>query len=131
MHNWCAANPDKTPRTTACRLYEGGRAVVIELVEAYSCTSKQELDARERHWLELHPTAVNRNTPGGLGWKEARARRQEEHEAYMAAYRSIDYECECGASIKWCEKARHERSKKHLKALAEPCTPPQDQKDMP
>ena len=119
-HNWSAANPDKTPPTAACKLYEGGRTVAIELVEAYPCTTKQELETRERHWLELNPTAVNRNTPGGLGWKEARARRQEEHDAYMAAYRSIEYACECGAMIKRAEEARHERSKKHLDNLAAP-----------
>ncbi len=124
MHNWAAANPDKTPPTTACKLYEGGRTVTIELVEAYPCTNKQQLDARERHWLELTPSAVNRNTPGGLGWKESRARRQEEHDAYMASYRDIDYDCPCGAKIKRVEKARHERSKKHLAAMEAAQTPP-------
>ena len=117
-HNYAVANPDTQKQTTACTLYEGGRTVAIELVEAFPCESIEQLRERERYWLEQTPTAVNRNTPGGLGWKEARARRQEDHDAYMAEYRTIDYTCECGANIKRAEKARHERSQKHLAAMA-------------
>ena len=118
-HNYTVAHPESQKQTTACKLYEGGRTVAIELIEAFPCESRDELLARERYWLEATPTAINRNTPGGLGWKEARARRQEEHETYMDEYRTIDYECECGAKIKRCEKARHERSAKHLRLLLE------------
>jgi len=116
-HNHTVVNP-KQKKTTACKLYEGGRTVAIELIEDFPCTTKQELLVRERYWMEASPTAVNRNTPGGLGWKEARERRAEEHQAYMAAFRATDYECECGAKIKRCEKARHERSAKHITAMS-------------
>jgi hypothetical protein len=113
-HNYTAAHPESQKQTMACKLYEEGRTVAIELIEAFPCESRDELLARERYWLENTPTAINRNTPGGLGWKEARERRKEEFIAYMGEYRAIDYECECGAKIKRCEKARHERSKKHI-----------------
>jgi len=116
-HNWAVAHPDTQTQSTACTLYEGGRTVAIELVEAFPCERIDQLRERERYWLEQTPTAVNRNTPGGLGWKEARARRQEDHDAYMAEYRTLDYTCECGATIKRAEKARHERSQKHLAAM--------------
>lgn len=116
-HNYAFGNPDSQKQTMACKLYEDGRTVAIELIEAFPCETKDQLLARERHWLEATPTAINRNTPGGLGWKEARARRQEEHDAYMAEYRQLEYTCECGAEISKAEKARHERSKKHLDFL--------------
>jgi hypothetical protein len=113
-HNWCAAHPESQKPTMACKLYEEGRTVAIELIEAFPCETRDQLLVRERYWLENTLTAINRNTPGGLGWKEARERRKEEFIAYMGEYRAIDYVCECGAKIKRCEKARHERSKKHI-----------------
>lgn len=112
-HNWCAAHPETQKPTMACKLYEGGRKVTIELLEAVNCSTKAELLARERYWLENTPTAINRNCPGGRGWKENRERRKDEHEAYMAEYRSTFYTCECGREISKAEKARHERSKTH------------------
>ena len=121
-HNWCAAHPESQKPTMACKLYEEGRTVAIQLIEAFPCESRDQLLARERSWLENTPTAINRNTPGGLGWKAARARRQEEHEEYMADYRAIDFECECGAKIKRCETARHQRSAKHQALLLEKLT---------
>lgn len=116
-HNWCVTHPDSQKQTMACKLYEDGRTVAIELIEAFPCETREQLLARERHWLEATPTAINRNTPGGLGWKEARARRQVDHDAYMAEYRQLKYTCECGAEITRAEKARHERSKKHLNSV--------------
>lgn len=113
-HNWAVAHPGTQRQCTASLLYEGGRTVAIELIELFPCTTKAELLERERYWLERAPTAVNRNTPGGLGWQEARARRQEEHDAYMIAYRAQEYTCECGVTIRRVEKARHERSQRHI-----------------
>jgi hypothetical protein len=121
-HNYTAAHPESQKQTMACKLYEEGRTVAIELIEAFPCESRDQLLARERHWLENTPTAINRNTPGGLGWKAARERRKEEFEEYMDEYRAIDYVCECGAEIKRCEKARHQRSAKHQALLLEKLT---------
>lgn len=121
-HNYTAAHPESQKPTMACKLYEEGRTVAIQLIEAFPCETRDQLLARERYWLENTPKAINRNTPGGLGWREARARRQEEHEEYMADYRAIDFECECGAKIKRCEKARHQRSAKHQALLLEKLT---------
>ena len=112
-HNWCVANPDTQKQTAACKLYEGGRTVVIELVEDFPCTNKQELSARERHWIENTSTAVNKNIPGQT-WKERAVKRDTEIKEYMALYRAFKITCECGAEFGQAEKARHERSKKHL-----------------
>ena len=115
-HNWCVANPDTQNQTAACKLYEGGRTVSIELVEDFSCTNKQELSARERYWIENTPTAINKNIPGQT-WKERAVKRKIQIKTYMESYRLIDYVCPCGAWIRRSEKARHERSKLHADRL--------------
>jgi len=112
-HNWCVAHPDTQKQTAACKLYEDGRTVAIELIEDFPCTSKQELGVRERYWIENTPTAINKNIPGQT-WQERRAKNETDHKEYMALYRAFTMTCECGAEIRQAEKARHERSKKHL-----------------
>jgi hypothetical protein len=116
-HNHAASHPGSQKQCSASSLYESGRTVAIELIELFPCTTKAELLERERYWLEQTPTAVNQNTPGGLGWREARARRQAEHDAYMIAYRAQEYTCECGVTLRRADKARHERSQRHITYL--------------
>ena len=116
QHNYAVANPEKTKQTSASKLYEGGRKVSIELIEHYPCTSKKELDLREKHWIETTETAINKNIPG-RDYKERREARKESYDEYMKEFRAKKFECECGSSIGFAEKARHLRSKKHLEYL--------------
>lgn len=37
--------------------------VRIELIEEYSCTSKRELESRERYWIEHLKPTLNKNIP--------------------------------------------------------------------
>ena len=112
QHNFAVANPQTTRQCTACKLYEGGRAVSIELVENFPCANKQELNVRERWWIENTPNCINKNIPGQT-WKERAVKRDPEIKEYMTIYRAMLFECECGATVSRAEKARHERSKKH------------------
>lgn len=111
-HNHSAANPDTQKQTRACSLYEGGRTVAIELVEAFPCANKTELNLRERYWIENTPTAINKNIPG-QSWKERAVKRDTEIKEYMTIYRAMTIECGCGKSFSRAEKARHERSAFH------------------
>jgi hypothetical protein len=111
-HRHAAANPESQLQSASCKLYNEGKTVTIELIEEFPCNSKAELAARERYWIENTPTAINTNIPG-QDWKERRQRRQADHDAYMKAFRTERYICECGKEIGRAERARHERSKKH------------------
>ena len=64
----CQSNPGQN-KTAACVLFEDGNEVDIELVEAYPCASKLELETRERYWIEQFPENINKNIPT-RGWKE-------------------------------------------------------------
>jgi enoyl reductase-like protein len=44
-------------------LFEDDNNVIIELLEAYPCNSKQELLTKEAEWLLKFPEALNKNTP--------------------------------------------------------------------
>lgn len=48
--------------TRSFSLFEGNAEVDIILVEKYPCTSKEELHARERYWIENN-TCLNKNVP--------------------------------------------------------------------
>ena len=43
--------------------FQEGNNVLIEILEAYPCNSKQELLAKEAEWLLKFPDALNKNTP--------------------------------------------------------------------
>jgi hypothetical protein len=116
-HNYSAAHPDTQKQTASCKLYEGDRTVAIELVELYPCDSKQALDARERWWIENTPNCINTNIPG-RDWSERRAENMDEYKSYMLAYRAQKFECECGKTVGYADKARHLRSKFHLNHTA-------------
>jgi hypothetical protein len=64
--------------TTSLLLIESGN-YEITLVELYPCRSKDELTARERHWIETTP-CVNKNIPGRT------------HKEYMDTNRDIQLE---------------------------------------
>ena len=120
-HNHCAANPNQK-QTAAHKLYEEGRTVAIELVENVICQTIDELKARERWWIENTPNCINKNIPGQT-WQERHKKREKEIKEYMNVFRAIPHECECGAVISKAEKARHERSQKHITKMAAKISP--------
>lgn len=64
-----AAKLDSQKKCAASQMFQDGNEVVIELIENFPCNSKQELEVRERYWLEQFPEAINTNTPTRT-WKE-------------------------------------------------------------
>ena len=120
-HTHSAKYEETQKQTAACRYIREAAATTIELIEDFPCESKEQLAARERHWIESTPTAINTNIPGQT-WQERREKRIDEHKAYMKAYAAERYTCECGREISRAEKARHNKSKNHL-AFLEAQTP--------
>jgi len=109
----------------------------IELIETYSCKSKEELNAREGYWIRKE-NCVNKCV-AGRGKKEYQEEHkekikkygkeyreenkeylqnyfkeyQEEHKEEIKEKRNKKIDCECGGFFSLYNKARHLKSKKH------------------
>ena len=113
----------------------------IILLENYSCETKDQLTAREAYFQRTMKCTNKRiegrtkkewretnNEKLKIYWKQHRKENKEHLQQVKKNYREnnkevikehckIIYECSCGSLIRHVEKARHERSKKHLKYL--------------
>jgi hypothetical protein len=120
----------------------------IMLIENFICNSKDELAAREGHYIKeyrLVDKVVNRKIEGrtkkeynqdnkekqGIQYKLYYINHKEEINLYKAKYRTDNAEtikekkstpflCECGAKFRHDGKAEHLRSQKHLKFVDNP-----------
>ena len=103
---------------------ESGNYNII-LVEKCPCTSKEELYARERHFIESLE-CVNMMIPGRTEkeWREANKESiqekcrqyREEHKIQLQQNQREKIVCECGVGYSRSNKARHLKSKQHLNA---------------
>ncbi len=110
---------------------------IILLIEAFPCSSKDESNAREAHWIRTLD-CVNKIVPGRTN-KEyyednkekideySKKYRQQHRELYsnatkkyyennkekVDAYRREEIKCDCGGHYWRKGKARHERTKNH------------------
>jgi hypothetical protein len=131
--------------TTSFQIIEHGN-YKISLIELFPCDSKDELTARESHYIrtidcinkvipdrtkeEYRPQYYEKNKEI---IKERSQNYREEHEEklkeYFKTYRqehadkikkrtSITFVCSCGSTIQRVEKARHERSQKHQSKIS-------------
>ncbi len=70
----------------------------INLLESYPCNCKEELNAREREWIEANgERVVNKQFPG-------RTRKE---------YNLVQKECECGSTFNQGRECDHVKTKKH------------------
>ena len=58
-----SAKSDAQYKFASAPFFQEGNNVLIELLEAYPCNSKQELLAKEAEWLLKFPEALNKTTP--------------------------------------------------------------------
>ena len=95
----------------------------VELVELVPCSSKDELLVRERFHIQNND-CVNKYIPLRTK-KEYYEDNKEERLEYAKEYREEHkeeicdkkkkiYKCSCGSTLRKNEKARHEKSKKHI-----------------
>lgn len=96
---------DNQKKTTSCILYNYGEKICIKLLENFPCNSKNELELKEREWIEKTENCVNKLIPT-RDWKERRANNIEAHNQYMKKYREENAE-----AIKEKEKAYKEANK--------------------
>jgi hypothetical protein len=123
---------------TSFKLFEEDENnVVITLLESYPCKNKDELEARERYYIENN-TCVNKNIPTRTRkeyFEAIKPKTQEYHKQYqeqnkeklkeqrkdyniknkdiISEKRKVKYQCECGSICRIRAKARHDNSKKH------------------
>ena len=64
QHNYACANKDTTTQCTSYKLYDISKDVSIQLIENFPCKTKEELNIRERHWIETTANCINKNIPG-------------------------------------------------------------------
>jgi len=98
----------------------------IELIEKFPCDSKDELTAREGHYVR-QMECVNKNIPGRTKKESQKAWRQDNPEYNKEYYHNnkeaIDqyqkqkHECECGSKYTHGHKSRHLKTKKHQNYL--------------
>ena len=123
---------------TSFKILELGDAY-IELLEEFSCDNKLQLEKREGELIREHKNeCVNKRIEGRtkneyrIDNKESIKEQnkqyyidnKEHHKQYyidniesIKAQKTQPYYCLCGSTIQLNEKARHNKSAKHLKAL--------------
>ncbi len=79
----------------------------IILIEKFLCETKDELHARERHWIEKIPN-INKVKP------------MRTHKEYVKDMKAVilqkmltKHMCGCGNEFQHCHKKRHEKSQRH------------------
>lgn len=98
----------------------------IVLIEQYPCQSKDELRAREAHYIVTVSPALNERIPGGTrhDWnyryeqrhpEQVRAKRQRENQDPR---RLAKNECECGGRYATKHKQAHFRTDRHQQYLS-------------
>lgn len=118
--------------------------VKIELIESYSCACRRELEKREGEIIQQQdcvnktiPTGLQTRKEYDKYYRiknkskvdEKHRNWREKNNDYLQNYRKEYYQnkkqdikvrkqkiytCVCGRKLKWCVKARHERSKIHI-----------------
>lgn len=120
------------------KIIESGLPWTMEVVEYFPCSCVEELEDKEAWYIKNHP-CVNERLPGAArragGRKEYKSQRyQDNKEEYNAkckkryqenaeeikAKARVKHDCDvCGGKFTWSVKARHFKTKKHQRALAE------------
>ena len=122
---------------TSRKIINGGNYDIL-LVENVNCNSKDELRARERFYIENNE-CVNKQIPGRtykewckvnkeklseqnkkyrLDNKEKILKYYQENKDKLAEKRKVKITCSCGSTFRKKDKARHERTQKHLKSIS-------------
>jgi len=114
-------NPEKYSYISSFILFEkyGIENCFIDLIQAFPCSSSDELRARERRWIDdikcvnlvKKPirTMEEKIEDDKICKKIYEEKSKEKHKE--------KYTCDCGSVCRKSEKARHEKTKKHQKYL--------------
>ncbi len=137
VSNYKAYLNGKRHFTTSCKIIENNN-FDIQLIEAFPCTSKDELHKREGYHIKNTPNCINKRIEGRTRTqykqdnKERISEYKKEHytnnkekiiQLVKRNYednkeRILDYKkqktiCICGSEFRKSDKSKHERSQKH------------------
>jgi hypothetical protein len=97
------------------------------IIEEYSCESKNQLEMRERYWIENLQSTLNKIIPTRTKREYYEDNREEilkcEKEYYENNKEEINekknekIECECGCKISRTNISTHKKSNKHLELM--------------
>ena len=99
----------------------------IELIEKCPCSCKEELLAREGHWIRNENPTLNARIAGRTDAQYQKDNKQKvdehkkkyyeknKHEIYLRNNEKI--QCECGCSVTKMNMKRHKESEKHKKLM--------------
>jgi hypothetical protein len=84
----------------------------IVQIEAYPCNNNNETRARERHWYEMLHATMNSIVP-------VRTQKQYriDNKVILAEKQNTNHVCNCGGKYTQSNKARHEKSTKHVEYI--------------
>ena len=93
-------------------------------IEKYPCESNREAEAREQELMDELRANMNTNRAFGLDVEQCKKYQKEYYEKKLEAdpdyikkrnekKNNKPFECECGSNVRWGDKARHFRTKKH------------------
>jgi hypothetical protein len=85
-------------------------------IEKYPCNDENEAKKRERFWFEEFKANLNMRFPI-RDKKEYTDTHKNEKQEYDKNRRLIQFNCECGSTIKYSHKSDHLKTIKHLKYL--------------
>jgi group I intron endonuclease len=106
----------------------------IVLVESYPCSNKQELTAREQHWIEQLKPKCNKQRAVAdpeydKKWNKEYYQKNKEYEnercrqyreknrEYLNARKKEKIQCQCGSIVSRDYLAKHRKTKKHQEYL--------------
>lgn len=102
--------------------------VQIILIENHSCQTKEELNARERHWIDTLKPELNKARPMITEEEkieyakiyhqnnyEAISERKKTYRQSNAAWINVKINCSCGGKYTHKNESQHMKTKMHLK----------------
>jgi len=87
-HTHAFNNKETQTQCASSKLYEISKDVSIQLIEDFPCKTKEELNIRERYWIETTSNCINRNIPGQTWkerWEKNKDHNSEKHKEWLQA----------------------------------------------
>ena len=123
-HKSCANNNKELNLYTTINANGGWGNFKMIFVEKFKCANRREAEAREQFWMDELKPNMNSNF-AQRSQKEYNKEYYQENKEQMKAWRednkelikkeaSKPFECACGSTVRWGEKARHFRTKNHI-----------------
>jgi len=108
---------------TSKQIINGDLPWTMDIIEMFPCSCLDELEDREAYWIKNNE-CVNEYVPGAVrrsgGTKAYQKKHYEDNKEAINEKKNIKHNCDvCGGKYTTSHKAKHFKSKKHQKAIAD------------